>query len=313
MRLRLMQIELAGQPADARRKALEAEIDRAASALPPAEADRLIAIVTERFPFFEMESDAPKAMAAPAAPVAPAATGHHPDLDDPSALATRLGSFAAHMSADEKIAVMRSLKAAGLVERVETPSQTSVAPTAPVSSASFGALPDAPLKTVQSALGHGPGDHVDSARLLELAAMLADFANGLDQVVWSTWKAIAPNSPIKRIGSTKVSMSRFVSGDAEVGKAQVKQELERLRQLTAALTASVNQAGRQFAQRHVEKFAPGEIEQLAKMSSGGLLVGHEVKCWRKYVELAGPMDAQAIERELLAAISTYAESLMKGR
>ena len=64
----------------------------------------------------------------------------------------------------------------------------------------------------------------------------------------------------------------------------------------------------------MDKYAPGEIEKLAKISggAGGVLVGQEVKCWRKYVELAGPLDAQAIEQELLGAMSGYAESLLKG-
>jgi hypothetical protein len=82
----------------------------------------------------------------------------------------------------------------------------------------------------------------------------------------------------------------------------------------AALTAAVGQSARVYGQKHVEKFAPNEVERSAKMSgsSGNMLVGNEVKCWRKYVELAGPMDAQAIERELLGAMSAYAESLLKG-
>jgi hypothetical protein len=88
--------------------------------------------------------------------------------------------------------------------------------------------------------------------------------------------------------------------------------MERLRQLTAALISSVSQAGRTFAQKHVEKFSPSEIEAIAKMGGGGLLVSQEVRCWRKYVELAGPVDAISIEGELLAAIAGYAESLMKG-
>jgi hypothetical protein len=169
-------------------------------------------------------------------------------------------------------------------------------------------------RQLQQSLGLPPGEHVDQASVCELAAMLVEFAASLDQVVWSTWKIVSPNSPLKRSTPAKVAMAKFASGDPGVTREQIRADLERLRQLAAAMTASVNQAGKVYAQKHLEKFAPGEIEQLAKMSSGagGVLVGHEVKCWRKYVELAGPMDAQAIERELIGAMSGYAESLLKG-
>ncbi len=175
-------------------------------------------------------------------------------------------------------------------------------------------------KQLQQALGLPPGEHVDQASAYELAAMLVELASSLDQVVWSTWKIVSPNSTLKRSAPAKVAMAKFASGDPGVTREQLKQDLERLRQLTAALTASVGQAGRVYANKHLEKFAPGQIEQLVKISSGaglggGVLVGQEVKCWRKYVELAGDggaQDAQAIERELLGAMSGYAESLLKG-
>ena len=169
-------------------------------------------------------------------------------------------------------------------------------------------------KRLEQALGLPPGEHVDQASACELAAMLVEFAASLDQVVWSTWKIVSPNSPLKRAMPAKSAMAKFAAGDPGVTREQIGKDLERLRQLTAALTASVNQAGRIYAQKHIDKYAPGEIEKLAKISggAGGVLVGQEVKCWRKYVELAGPLDAQAIEQELLGAMSGYAESLLKG-
>lgn len=169
-------------------------------------------------------------------------------------------------------------------------------------------------RTLQQALGHAHGDALDQARALDLAAMLVEFAASLDQVSWSTWKIINPASPLKRTNPAKVTMAKFASGDPSVSREQVKQDLERLRQLTAAMTASVNNAAKVFAQKHVDKFAPSEIDKLAKVSggTGGVLVGHEVKCWRKYTELAGPQDAQAIERDLLGAMAGYADSLLKG-
>lgn len=166
-------------------------------------------------------------------------------------------------------------------------------------------------EALRAALSLSAGEPADTGRALELCAALCEVVSSLDQVVWSTWKVIAPGSSLKRTGPAKATMARFVAGHPEPSKAQVRADLERLRQLTAALTASIGQAGRQFAQKHVEKLAPAEVEGLARMSSGSVMVGHEVRCWRKYVELAGPMDAQAIERDLLAAIAAYAETLVR--
>jgi hypothetical protein len=153
---------------------------------------------------------------------------------------------------------------------------------------------------------------LDAGRVLEAAAVLAEFATSLDQLIWNTWKAVAPRSPLRRPAPLVQTVGKFVGGDAEVGRAQVAQDTERLRQLTAALVSSVSQVGRQFAQSLIARLSPNEIAALANMESGGLLVSKEVKCWRKYVELAGALDETAIEQEIMQAMAGYAESLMKG-
>lgn len=192
--------------------------------------------------------------------------------------------------------------------------QGTPVPAEPTGASSSAQTPADAAKRLEQSLGLGPGVHVDQASACELAAMLVEFAASLDQVVWSTWKIVSPSSPLKRATPARVAMAKFASGDPGITREQVRQDLERLRQLTAALTASVNQAGRVYAQKHVDRFAPAEIEKLARVSGGGggVLVGQEVKCWRKYVELSVPLDAQAIERELMGAMSGYAESLLKG-
>ncbi len=292
-RLRLVQADFADEPVQARIEQMQDEVQRVLGTLGPAEREHLLALLAEKFPSW----DANVSAAAPpqAAPAQVQSAMDQRELQDPSFLVARLAELGSKMSAEDKKAAAAQLRAVGIVEQV-----------------SGGALPDAQSKALMQALGMNPADTLDAARLLDLATLLVELAEKLDQVVWNTWKAVAPTSQIKRSGSVKITMAKFAGGDQDTPRGQVKQDLERLRQLTAALTASVNQAGRSFAQKHVEKFAPAEIENLAKMSSGGLLVSQEVKCWRKYVELAGPVDAQAIERELLNAIAAYAESLMKG-
>lgn len=298
-RLRLVQMEHADDPAHTRQQKLNDEIERALSKISGSDRELFVSLVSERFPSWDVSvsaSPAPMTQVITAAPV-PAAPSV-PDvreLKDPGALASRLCELAGGMSEQDRAAVMSKLKSVGLV------------------ASEGGALPETGAKVVQAALGHGPSDKLDAVRMLEMTGLLVEFATSLDQVVWTTWKAVSPTSTLKRSVPAKNALARFAAGDPDTSRAQVKQDMEKLRQLTAALTASVNQAGRAFAQQHVAKFAPGEIEQMAKLSSGSLLVGHEVKCWRKYVELAKDnMDTQTMERELLTAMASYAESLMKG-
>ena len=293
-RLRELHADFAHEPAEVRREHVKFEVDRAASGLSDADRAAFMHALTEVFPGWD--GSGPTAVVPANASIeAPA---------DPMALVARLIEVAGSMNAEQKRAAADRLRRAGLVD-----GSTAGAPSA--GGGATGAGLDGPGRMLQQVLGHGPKDTLDAARALELATALVEFAASLDQVVWNTWKAVAPTSGIKRTNPVRVTMAKFTSGDTATGRAEVKQDLERLRQLTAALTASVSQAGRSFANRHVEKFAPGEIETSARMSTG-VLVSNEVKCWRKYVELAGPVDAQAIERDLLAAIATYAETLMKG-
>ena len=184
-------------------------------------------------------------------------------------------------------------------------------PESPGSSSS----PAEAAKRLQQALGLPPTEHVDAASAAELAAMLVEFATAARSGRVEHLEDRFPQLPLKRADPPgRPWQSSPPATRPPRARLKIRQDLERLRQLTAALTASVNQAGRVFAQKHVETFAPAQIEQLAKVSGGasGVLVGHEVKCWRKYVELAAPHDAQSIERDLLGAMSGYAESLLKG-
>ena len=168
-------------------------------------------------------------------------------------------------------------------------------------------------RTLGQALGPPATERLDPGSVAELAALLVDFAASLDQVVWSTWRVVNPNSALKRGTPARVSMARFAAGEPGATREQVKQDLEKLRQLTAALTAAAGQAGRVYGQKHVATFAPAEIEKIAKLTGGsGVMVGQEVKCWRKYEELAGGMDAEGIEGGGGGGMRGYWEGLLKG-
>jgi len=51
---------------------------------------------------------------------------------------------------------------------------------------------------------------------------------------------------------------------------------------------------------------------LVKMEPGSVFVSHDVKCWKKYKELAETLNEDSIEMEIRKAIVDYVESLAKG-
>ena len=93
--------------------------------------------------------------------------------------------------------------------------------------------------------------------------LCVELTASLDQVVWTTWRTIAPKSQIRRPAGLIKNMARFAAADPDVPRGQVSQELERLRQLVAAVVAAIGNAGRQFAHNYATKFSPTEIEGLA--------------------------------------------------
>lgn len=162
-----------------------------------------------------------------------------------------------------------------------------------------------------ASLGIADERQLSPERAVELAAMLNEVVGNFDQLVWGTWKAVAPNSPIKRQQNLRQMVAKFASGDPSVSREQLKAELDRLRALGAALIASLNQAGRQFAQNHAHALAPSQIESGVRLGGKSVMVGHEVQCWRKYAELAQGLDADTIERDLHSSMAAHAESLYR--
>jgi hypothetical protein len=288
-RLRLIQSDLADESPETRREHMGEVLERALAGVNPGEREAFLSELEEVFPSWDgnvrVAEEGPAAVAAPA---------DQRELKDPSFLVARLAELAPTLTDVQRRVLTDRLREAGLA-----PKATGGA-----------AWPDEPLEKFRAKVQMRESAP-DSARLLELATILVEVASSLDQLTWNTWKTVAPRSALRRPAPLAQSMGRFVSGDAEVGRAQVAQDVERVRQLTAALISAVSQIGRQFAQGHLAKFSPNEIESLASMERS-VLVSKEVRCWRKYVELAGALDESAIEAEIMQVLASYAESLMKG-
>lgn len=289
-RLRLIQSDLADESAEVRREHMAEVVERSLKGLAPDDRESFLTELEAAFPSWDgnvrVVDTGPSAAAAPA---------DQRELKDPSFLVARLAEIAPTLTDVQRRVLTDRLREAGLAP------QASAGP----------AWPDEALDKFKAKLQLRDGEP-DAERVLDLVTMLAEAVSSLDQLTWTTWKTVSPRSAVRRPAPLGQSMGRFVAGDSEVGRGQVAQDVERVRQLTAALISAVSQIGRQFAQGHLAKFSPTEIAALAGMEGGSLLVSKEVKCWRKYVELAGALDESAIEAEIMQVLAAYAESLMKG-
>jgi len=290
-RLRLIQVDFADQPVDVRENYLTDEVEHALAKVLPDQRGPFITELKERFPTWEGNVS----VTAPSADSAVQSASDAKDLQDYMFLISRLQKLAPTLTEEQRKTAIARLKEAGLAEQSTAPE-----------------WPAQPAKVLKTKLQLTDKDKLDAGKLLELAAELVTFSSSLDQLVWATWKQVAPKSDMKRPTPVQRTCAKFATGDQEVSRTQVAADVDRLRQLTAGLISAIAQAGNLFAQKHVGKFSVANIEAYADKVPG-MLVGKEVKCWRQYKELATAMDVQTIEIEIQNAIAEYTETLIKGR
>jgi hypothetical protein len=197
-------------------------------------------------------------------------------------------------SALERSQVMERLRQSGLTAPVVSP----------------GALPEAGARALQQALSQGPRDQLDVERTLELAAMLSDLVLRLDAMMTDIWRKVAPQSSIRKAATLRVTLSRFAAGDPQITRAQAEAELALLRQITAGIASAISRAAPQVTRRHLDRFGAAEVERAVRDEGSGSL-GIEAKCWKKYQQVCATLDADAMERELLAIIAEHAEKLIR--
>ncbi|HUW18308.1 MAG TPA: hypothetical protein VMW16_03320 [Sedimentisphaerales bacterium] len=167
------------------------------------------------------------------------------------------------------------------------------------------------LERLMAELQLSGGPPPDADRLTELAALLADFVWKLEPLVWNTWRRLSPRSGIRPSGELKKTVGQFICSDSAVSREQVDNGLKELQRLTAAVITAISRVGGQFAKQHLAKFSPSEISALVRMEHRSVLVSQDVKCWRKYLELADALNEDAIETEIRKAIVDYVESLVR--
>ncbi|MBM4108299.1 MAG: hypothetical protein FJ255_05730 [Phycisphaerae bacterium] len=290
-RLRLAQADLADLPAAERRRVLKDELERAVSGAAPGDRRALLDDLLAYFPVFG--AGASSASPGPRDDGSAAALAEaERRLNDPVALAERLGTMSAGLSAEQRKAVSAALAAGGFSGGGGT-----------------GALPEGVDKDLRQRLKIAADKPIDPARLLAAAGMLAVTAQAIDQTVWPQWKDLAPRSNV-RGGVLSSVLSRYLTNDAAVTSSALGHELSSTQRMVAVMLAATKRAGRQFAQRHLMKFSPASIEEAAKPKKS-LMEAFGVTCWRHYAELMGQHDETVIEGDLRQAIAEQAESLME--
>src|SRR5207253_10815339 len=102
------------------------------------------------------------------------------ELKDPGFLVSRLAELAPQLNEQQKRAIIEKLRQVGL------------APSAVMG------WPEQPAAALRAKLQAQPKDALEPGHVLELLTLCVELMESLDQVVWTTWRTIAPKSAIRR-------------------------------------------------------------------------------------------------------------------
>ncbi len=293
-RLRAIQVDLAEQNAQTRQEYISDEIKRILTEIPPTQRPEFLATLAEHFPSWDDNVIARQQVGSDGK--TQSITGSNTDaleLQDPAFLVQRLCEMAPKIPQAQKEALIARLTGAGLAP------------------ASGPAWPAEALNKLSARLQLDDGLQPHAGHALELLQMLSELAMSIEQIAWNMWKAIVPNSNLRRGTPLQRLMSRFLADDPDVPRGQVSQELERLRKINAALLSSVGQTGRQFAHKYASRLSPAEIEAAVRSTPKKMFAAMEVSCWKKYTELASEhLDEAAIDHEIREIVREFVESVI---
>jgi hypothetical protein len=283
-RLRMLQTSFADDPPATRTEYLVEEIERSLKGIVESRRAEYLEALGRRFPGPERIG---------AAPANPAPTAVEPTKKTVEELAAELLGRADEFTKEGKERLVSRLQGAGLLAAPE-------------------GVADLPPE-LRGKLGLSPEQVLDEERVMKLFAALVEMVATLDNLIWSLWKTIAPKSVVQRDPGENFrrTIGRYLAGDREVATLQIKQMLDKTRQLLAALLSAIGPTGESYARNHLETFAPEKIR--AAVETGGFLTNAEQKCWRRYVTLAAELNGPTIEKQIVDTIVTYTEEIVSGR
>jgi len=285
-RLRLLQASCADDTPESRQAFIFEEIERALQPISPSKKRPHLDALTARFPTWSQNPTGEQEAAAKPA-----------SEETPEIVFNRFLKTIPSLTPEQKLQFQAKLRAAGWAD-------------APV-----GALPDDVNSELLQKFRLRNEQIIDIGRLGRLSSALSELFMTLDQLIWSVWKSLAPKSSLRRdasLGDLRMTLGRYLAGEAEISVAQIAAQFDRSRQLTAGILAAIGPSGRNYARRHVQRYSPEAIRDVVKTeSSSTLFTSLEAKCWKKYSDLSTELNETTIETEIQDAIVKYAEDLMK--
>lgn len=289
-RLRMIQSDFADESSEVRSGYFSEEVERILKQLPPIDRKDFLEGLMERFPVgdfsvkpvFEAYQDKSNS------------TVNEDLLKDPDFLVHLLLKIVPEISADKKSSIADTLRKGGLRTRID------------------GGELGPSIQQLKSTFQFDEDAECNPERLIELVSLVVDFVYKLEPLIGGTWRKLSPRSNIRPPRNLKNAMKQFVCDDPKTSQENVVKELKILQQLIAAIITSISRVGGEFARRHLSKLSPTEISALVQLEGGNFLVSNEVKCWRKYRELANALTEDSVEIEIKKAIADYVESFMRG-
>jgi hypothetical protein len=283
--LRLIQAAGADEPADQRKDHIAALVQRSLQSVPAGQRALYLERLGAHFPVGQVVA-APQFISE-AAPVSLPQT--------PDDIAALVSAAWGRFSPEQRRVLRERLTASGVVEQ-----------SAPADATDF--------SEVKRSFMLAPNDNVVALRVGRLALMGTDFVTKTDQLTWSTWKQVAPQTILKKdaaLGDLRALMRRYVKGDPEITDQQMAQQIDRTRHLVSSMLGALAVTSRGFVKRYQTRYSPDAVKDIVKMEGGLGAFGNEGKYWRKYVELSSDISEVSIQTDMMESISRFVEDMMK--
>jgi hypothetical protein len=284
-RLRLIQADADALGPEKRHEFLQEEIARSLKVVPSARRKTHLEWLLARFPVGGRIATA--AVAPPPAPVAQAVN------ETPAQILDRFLAAASSLPEEQRTALSKKLYEAGF------------------SWVDHDALVMEISDELRQKLSLKPDQQPRLTRVVQLALLMTEIFDRLDQTALATLRDMAPKSSLlKRQQGFRGAAARFLTSENE--SDQIEPHLRAVASLLGALLAATLGGGKEFGKRFVERFTPEAIEDVIT-GEGGKMFGPNKKerCWDRYKDLAGDYATpDLIDRRIKEAFAVVVERTM---
>jgi len=282
-RIRLLQADLADEDAQTRRSIVADEIRAALEKIIPQDREKFLEALEERFPAWESEAFGRAQTAAPAASVSATDMA---EFNDPGFLIRQLQKLAEQMSPDQRLKAATELERAG----ISTGGASGVSPEV--------------MERIRAAVQVEPEAAIDLDRLVSVMSVMLEKVVSLNDIATKSWKQMSHGARGRTQSNLARLVGQYVSNNEQVGSLQISEELESFRRLTASLMLALSQTG-QAAYQQMRRLHPEEIEGIIRNEPRSMMQSNEVRCWRKYKELAEAIDPASVEADILRVLAGF--------